>query len=119
MANQTPTKPRQRRHVSVVDKKAVAKKRADDWLPAALEHLAQRRGPAALADCPLPELYRIAQQSTPGLTIGQFHDGIRHLYDRQEIYLHPWTGPLFELPEPTVALMVGHEIAYYASLRTT
>jgi hypothetical protein len=64
-------------------------------------------------DCPLPQLYR----QLKGVTIGQFHDLLRRLYAEQKIYLHPWTGPLCDLPEPPFALLVGHEIAYYASPR--
>jgi hypothetical protein len=51
------------------------------------------------------------------LTIGQFHDGLRELHNREQVYLHPWTGPLYELPEPAYALLIGHEVAYYASER--
>lgn len=70
----------------------------------------------ASEDCPLPELYR--RLETAGRTsIGQFHDGLRQLHDEQMIYLHPWTGPLYALPEPAFALLVGHEIGYYASIR--
>lgn len=70
----------------------------------------------ASEDCPLPELYR--RLETAGKTsIGQFHDGLRQLHDDRMIYLHPWTGPLYALPEPAFALLVGHEIAYYASIR--
>ena len=73
---------------------------------------------SAAGDCPLPELYRRVSASHPTLTIGQFHDGLRELHDREQVYLHPWTGPLYSLPEPAFALLVGHEIAYYASLRS-
>ena len=67
-------------------------------------------------DCPLPELYR--RLETAGNTsIGQFHDCLRQLHDDRMIYLHPWTGPLYALPEPVFALLVGHEIGYYASIR--
>jgi hypothetical protein len=70
----------------------------------------------ASEDCPLPELYR--RLETAGHTsIGQFHDCLRRLHDDQMIYLHPWTGPLYALPEPAFALLVGHEIGYYASIR--
>jgi hypothetical protein len=72
---------------------------------------------AASEDCPLPELYRQVRQALPALTIGQFHDALRRLHEQGHIYLHPWTGPLHELPEPPYALLGGHEIAYYASLR--
>jgi hypothetical protein len=70
----------------------------------------------ASVDCPLPELYR--RLETAGHTsIGQFHDCLRQLHDDRMIYLHPWTGPLYALPEPAFALLVGHEIGYYASIR--
>ena len=42
---------------------------------------------------------------------------LRRLHAEERIYLHPWTGPLCELPQPPLALLVGHEIAYYASAR--
>lgn len=72
----------------------------------------------ASEDCPLPDLYRQAHERSSHLTIGQFHDGLRRLYDQERLYLHPWTGPLYAIPEPAYALLVGHEIAYYASIRT-
>jgi hypothetical protein len=68
-------------------------------------------------DCPLPELYRQACSQWKGLTIGQFHDELRRLHDGGQIYLHPWTGPLYQVPEPPYALLVGHLVAYYASLK--
>jgi hypothetical protein len=87
-----------------------------DWTPAVLACLTRWHDTAA-GDCPLPELLRQVQQTTPALTLGSFHDGLRRLHDQQQIYLHPWTGPLYDLPEPACALLVGHEIAYYASKR--
>jgi hypothetical protein len=68
-------------------------------------------------DCPLPDLFRQGLQNEPQMTIGQFHDILRRLHDQERIYLHPWTGPLYAIPEPPYALLVGHEIAYYASAR--
>jgi hypothetical protein len=72
----------------------------------------------ATEDYPLPDLYRKVKARQPKLTIGQFHDLLRRLHDSGDVYLHPWTGPLYELPEPPQALLVGHEIAFYASWRT-
>jgi hypothetical protein len=86
----------------------------DAWTAAALAALERWQAAGAPEDCPLPELYR---QAAAGLTIGRFHDGLRRLHDQERIYLHPWTGPLHEVPEPAYALLVGHGIAYYASLR--
>jgi hypothetical protein len=71
----------------------------------------------ASGDCPLPELFRRSRAKHSNLTIGQFHDQLRRLHDANTIYLHPWTGPLYTLPEPAFALLVGHEVAYYASLK--
>lgn len=73
---------------------------------------------SAAGDCPLPELYRRLNTEHATLSIGQFHDGLRQLYDREQVYLHPWTGPLYAMPEPAFALLIGHEIAYYASQRS-
>ncbi len=70
-----------------------------------------------LGDCPLPELFGRCQVSLPKLSIGRFHDALRSMHDERVLHLHPWTGPLYELPEPAYALLVGHEIAFYASLR--
>ncbi|MFL5243072.1 MAG: hypothetical protein ACJ8FY_13270 [Gemmataceae bacterium] len=72
----------------------------------------------ASEDCSLPKLYRQTQQQETHLTIGRFHDSLRRLYDQENLYLHPWTGPLYAMPEPAFALLVGHEIAYYASIRS-
>ena len=90
---------------------------AETWTAAALACLGRWRDSGASEDCPLPELYRVARQAYPKLTVGQFHDGLRQLNEQERIYLHPWTGPLYDLPEPPYALLIGHEIAYYVSLR--
>jgi hypothetical protein len=87
------------------------------WLAELVAFLGQWQASGTSGDCPLPNLYRRAQAQSPNLSIGHFHDGLRKLHDQETIYLHPWTGPLYEIPEPPFALLVGHEIAYYASLR--
>jgi hypothetical protein len=92
------------------------RKDLDVWLNDVLSHLASWQARGTLQDCPLSELYRVARRAESGLTIGHFHDGLRTLHERREIALHPWTGPLYEIPEPAVALLVGHAIAYYAAL---
>lgn len=98
---------------------------SDDLCPAPLaairaaimEHLERWRDSGSLDDCPLPELFHRLDKSVRGLSIGSFHDALRELHDQERVFLHPWTGPLYELPEPALALLAGHEIAYYASLR--
>jgi hypothetical protein len=97
---------------------SVRKPEATPDVPGALlARLIEWQPSAAGEDCPLPELYCRARAAISGLTIGAFHDGLRRLHDAGQLYLHPWTGPLHALPEPPFALLVGHEIAYYASLK--
>ena len=79
-----------------------------------LSLLDQWQPTATTGDYPLPDLYRRACPSQQ-FSIGQFHDALRRLHDAGQVYLHPWAGPLYDMPEPSVALLVGHEIAYYAS----
>lgn len=67
------------------------------------------------ADCPLPELFRAVCQRCP-VSLGSFHDALRSLHARQALALHPWTGPLYAVPEPAYAMLAGHGVAYYASL---
>jgi hypothetical protein len=87
------------------------------WTAAALAELSRWRASGASEDYALPDLFRAVQRGAAGLTLGQFHDGLRRLHDQGQIYLHPWTGPLYEIPEPAYALLIGHAVAYYASLR--
>lgn len=89
----------------------------ESWVNSAVSYLAHWQAKGTSEDCPLPELFHQAHQSFPTLSIGKFHDGLRRLHDQEQIYLHPWTGPLYDIPEPPYALLIGHEIAYYASLR--
>jgi hypothetical protein len=94
-----------------------AKPAGDAWTEQAVTLLDRWQASGASEDFPLPDLYQRLRASAPDLSIGRFHDGLRRLHDQERIYLHPWTGPLHDLPEPPYALLVGHEIAYYASLR--
>lgn len=80
---------------------------------AVLAELTRWQYAGASEDYPLPHLYR----QVSARSIGQFHDALRQLHDLGKLYLHPWTGPLYDIPEPPYALLIGHEIAYYASIR--
>jgi hypothetical protein len=82
-----------------------------------LARLESWRASGAAEDCPLPDLFRSVRAAAPTASIGAFHDAVRRLHETGRVYLHPWTGPLYDLPEPPYALLVGHEVAYYASLR--
>ena len=67
-------------------------------------------------DIELPVLYReVEEKLGRKLTSGTFQDVIRKLHFAGKILLHPWTGTLYSIPEPAMALLVGHEVTYYAS----
>ena len=68
-------------------------------------------------DCPLPVLFRNLTARGLRPSIGEFHDCLRKLDAAGSVYLHPWTGPLYALPEPAYALLAGHSVAFYASLK--
>lgn len=85
------------------------------WEDSLTEYLTRRQDARPAEDCPLPELYQQARQIVPELSVGTFHDGLRRLHADRRIALQPWTGPLHELPEPGLALLQGHSLAFYAS----
>jgi hypothetical protein len=89
---------------------------AEGWTEEALRFLAeyQRRHPSGW--CSLPELYRRVAQPR-GLTIGQFHDGMRELHRRGSIRLHEWTQSLREMTDEQCALLQGREVRYYVESR--
>ncbi len=92
---------------------------AEDLAEALLARLGDWSSSAGAAqDCPLPDLFRSLTMRDAELTIGLFHDALRSLHNSGRIYLHPWTGPLYAIPEPSYAMLVGHGIAYYASQRS-
>ncbi|HMP03847.1 MAG TPA: hypothetical protein PKC45_15245 [Gemmatales bacterium] len=82
-----------------------------------LHYLAGWQSKHGGGDCPLPELWHAGQRLEPTLTLGTFHDLVRGWRAAGRVHLHPWTGPLHELPEPGVALLVGHAVIYYISRR--
>jgi hypothetical protein len=99
------------------DKTEAAGNGTPTWTANVLTQLARWQASHTTEDYPLPELYRAVRSGAAALSIGQFHDGLRRLHEQGQIYLHPWTGPLYEIPDPPYALLIGHEIAYYASRR--
>jgi hypothetical protein len=102
---------------TVLERIATPAAPALDCGPAIAQTLKTWAAGNAAEDCPLPHVFRELRTTHPTLTIGTFHDELRRLHQEQRLWLHPWTGPLYDLPEPPLALLVGHEIAYYASAR--
>lgn len=102
---------------TMVDQRQVVQTRVSvpAWEDRMTEYLNKRQDARPAEDCPLPELYQQAKQLVPELSVGTFHDGLRRLHADRRIALQPWTGPLHDLPEPGLALLQGHSLAFYAS----
>jgi hypothetical protein len=84
-----------------------------EWLPSVLEYLGTRQRSNPYGHCPLPELFhRVAEPR--GLSIGQFHDGLRELVRQRQLRLHAFTGAAYQLEEEHYALVAGQEIKFYA-----
>lgn len=71
------------------------------WATAALEYLDQRTGTGLATDCPLPELFSAARNRFPGLTLPEFHDGLKRLHDLRAMRLKPG-----DTTEPEYAVVV-------------
>ena len=60
----------------------------------------------------LPELFGAVRAKHPGLTVRDFHDGLRRLADNHAIRLTPWAGP-GAIPQPEYALMADGRLMYH------
>ena len=74
------------------------------WGVEALEYLDRRKTAGAVADCPLGELFSAIRGRHPGLTVPEFHAGLRRLHDTAAVRLTAAAG---ELADPEFALIVG------------
>ncbi len=90
-----------------------ARSDGEAWLGQAVEYLREFRRRSPYANCPLPELFRRVAQPA-GLSIGQFHDGLRRLVKEGKVRLHAFTGAAYQLQDEEYALVAGQEIKFYA-----
>jgi hypothetical protein len=82
------------------------------WGVDALTYLDHRTEGGAAGECPLPELFGAVRAKHPGLTVRDFHDGLRRLADNHAIRLAPWAGP-GAIPQPEYALMADGRLMYH------
>jgi hypothetical protein len=90
------------------------------WAIDALNYLDRRRLAAGAnvngdgAACPLPELFAALARPYPGLSVHDFHEGLRLLHQRRLVQLQPATS-LTDLPQPEYALLEGAAVLYYVA----
>lgn len=82
------------------------------WGVDALTYLDHRTEGGAAGECPLPELFGAVRAKHPGLTVRDFHDGLRRLADNHAVRLTPWAGP-GSIPQPEYALMADGRLMYH------
>jgi hypothetical protein len=87
-----------------------------DWLDAAVNLASQQVQRDRYQPLSLPQLYATLKQTRPGLTLGEFHDGLRLLRDRGRIRLAPFTRALATIDDPRNALFLDGEVMYYVEL---
>lgn len=81
------------------------------WAADALEYLDQRDGAGAAWVCPLSELFNAVAFKHPGLTLAEFHAGLKRLADVRAITLSPARGAL---AEPEYAFVVEGKMMGFA-----
>jgi hypothetical protein len=82
------------------------------WAQDVLNHLERRREAGISTRCPLPDLFAALRENHAGLTVKDFHAGLRRLHDRGALRLLPFDDP-GELPEPEYALLDGAAVYYF------
>jgi hypothetical protein len=86
---------------------------AHPWAADALDYLDRRRAGGAPDGCPLPELFAALSPRHPGLSVADFHEGLRRLHERRSLRLQA-AGPS-DLQQPEYALLDGGALLYYAA----
>lgn len=100
-------------HSAAVSHPAAATSTDGKWLSQIVEYVKQYRNRNPHRSCPFSELFKVI--ATPaGITIGQFHDGLRLLARERKITLEPWTRAMSDLENDHLALVQGKETKFYA-----
>jgi hypothetical protein len=84
------------------------------WAHEAVGYLERRRDGGLGEKCPMPELFAAVKDKEGGLTLKDFHIGLRRLHDRGVLRLLPFEGADGP-PEPEYALLDGPDVFYYAA----
>jgi hypothetical protein len=86
------------------------------WAPQVLTYLRHRKFSGVSGECTFPELYQVARDQSPDLSLIAFHDRLRRLQDRKLLQLHPFNGQPQDITQPEFALVEGSRLLYYATL---
>jgi hypothetical protein len=84
------------------------------WAHDAVGYLEKRQNGGLPEKCSLSELFAAVKEKEEGLTVKDFHFGLRRLHDRGVLRLLPFDGPEGP-PEPEYALLDGAAMYYFAA----
>jgi hypothetical protein len=84
------------------------------WAHDAVGYLDKRQASGLGEKCSLSELFAAVNTKEAGLTVRDFHVGLRRLHDRGVLRLLPFDGPEGP-PEPEYALLDGASMYYFAA----
>ncbi len=84
------------------------------WGQEVVGYLERRRETGVINHCSLPELFRAVTEKQPGLSIPDFHAGLRLLHDRGVLRLLAADDPR-AIQEPEYALPTGAQVYYYVT----
>jgi hypothetical protein len=82
------------------------------WSPAVLQHLDRLVSNGRAGRASLGELFPIARSIAPGMTLLEFHEGVRALSNGGVLHLEP--GAAGEIHEPEYAVEVGGRMMWWA-----
>ncbi|HZZ78703.1 MAG TPA: hypothetical protein VFE62_09300 [Gemmataceae bacterium] len=86
-----------------------------DWHESAIEFLREFNARRPSESCSLPDFFR-AVAAPKGVTLSEFHEGLRTLSKQGRIRLDAWTQPLYMLKEEQFSLILDKEIRYYVRI---
>ncbi len=86
------------------------------WLDEVVQLAAEQKQRDRYNPLTLPQAYRALQGKHPGLTLGEYHEGLRTLRDQGRIRLGPYTRALATIEDPRNALFLDGEVMYYVEL---
>lgn len=86
------------------------------WLEDAVRLVGERKRHNSLTRPTLPQLYEELRKLHPGLSLAQYHDGLRVLHLSRRIILGAYTQALATLPDHQNALYLDKEVKFYVDL---
>jgi hypothetical protein len=89
---------------------------SQDWEQEVVRLVTEQRQRNPFQRLTLPQLFERVRARKAGLTLGQFHDGLRRLQDEKRIRLSPYTQALATLDDPRNALFLDREVKFYVEL---